>query len=99
MADIYEGKPAVLNQFGAPVERLIYRLCRVDASQEIAGPSMPWPTLCSLSSDCWSSMVTAAAESSAVQSANMGGCRRILLQHGGQLRHQHHWQGYGASPP
>ena len=34
MADIYEGKPAVLNQFGAPVERLIYRLCRVDASRE-----------------------------------------------------------------
>jgi K+-transporting ATPase ATPase A chain len=35
MADIYEGKPAILNQFGAPIERLIYRLCGVDPSQEM----------------------------------------------------------------
>jgi len=35
MADIYEGKPAVLNQFGAPVERLIYRLCGVKESEEM----------------------------------------------------------------
>jgi potassium-transporting ATPase potassium-binding subunit len=35
MADIYEGKPAVLNQFGAPIERLIYRLCGVDESKEM----------------------------------------------------------------
>jgi len=35
MADIYEGKPAILNQLGAPLERLIYRLCGVDSSQEM----------------------------------------------------------------
>jgi len=36
MADIYEGKPAILNQFGAPVERLIYRLCGVKESEEMS---------------------------------------------------------------
>jgi K+-transporting ATPase ATPase A chain len=35
MARIYEGEPAVLNQVGVPVERLIYRLCGVDASKEM----------------------------------------------------------------
>jgi K+-transporting ATPase ATPase A chain len=35
MAAIYEGKPAVLNQFGAPIERLIYRLCGVKESEEM----------------------------------------------------------------
>jgi K+-transporting ATPase ATPase A chain len=35
MADIYEGKPAILNQFGAPIERFIYRLCGVDESKEM----------------------------------------------------------------
>jgi potassium-transporting ATPase potassium-binding subunit len=34
MANIYEGKPALLNRIGAPFERLIYRLCGVDASEE-----------------------------------------------------------------
>jgi potassium-transporting ATPase potassium-binding subunit len=35
MANIYEGKPAILNQFGAPIERLIYRLCGVKESEEM----------------------------------------------------------------
>ena len=35
MADIYEGKPAILNQFGAPIERLIYRVCGVNESEEM----------------------------------------------------------------
>ena len=35
MARIYERQPALLNRIGAPVERLIYRLCGVDAAQEM----------------------------------------------------------------
>jgi len=35
MADIYEGKPALLNRWGAPLERLIYRLCGVDPAVEM----------------------------------------------------------------
>ena len=35
MARIYEGQPAVLNRFGAPLERLVYRLCGVDRAQEM----------------------------------------------------------------
>jgi K+-transporting ATPase ATPase A chain len=35
MANIYEGKPAILNQLGAPLERLIYRLCGVKESEEM----------------------------------------------------------------
>ncbi|MDB5807946.1 MAG: potassium-transporting ATPase subunit KdpA [Betaproteobacteria bacterium] len=35
MARIYSDEPAVLNRAGAPFERLIYRLCRVDASKEM----------------------------------------------------------------
>jgi K+-transporting ATPase ATPase A chain len=35
MAQIYEGKPALLNRLGAPVERLLYRLCGVDPEQEM----------------------------------------------------------------
>ncbi len=35
MADIYEGKPALLNRWGAPLERLIYRLCGVDPAGEM----------------------------------------------------------------
>ncbi len=35
MARIYEGEPAFLNRIGAPFERLIYRLCGVDASKEM----------------------------------------------------------------
>jgi K+-transporting ATPase ATPase A chain len=34
MANIYEGKPALLNRIGAPVERLIYRASGVDAAKE-----------------------------------------------------------------
>ena len=34
MANIYEGRPVVLNRVGAPFERLIYRLCGVDAAKE-----------------------------------------------------------------
>src|SRR5471032_1355385 len=36
IANIYEGKPALLNRIGAPFERLIYRASCVDASKEIA---------------------------------------------------------------
>jgi K+-transporting ATPase ATPase A chain len=36
MAAIYEGKPAILNQLGAPLERLIYRLCGVKESEEMS---------------------------------------------------------------
>ena len=35
MAAIYEGKPAILNQLGAPLERLIYKLCGVTESEEM----------------------------------------------------------------
>ena len=35
MAAIYEGRPAVLNRLGAPLERLIYRLCGVKESEEM----------------------------------------------------------------
>src|SRR5882762_9722194 len=35
MARIYEGQPALLNRFGAPLERLIYRLCGVLPDQEM----------------------------------------------------------------
>jgi K+-transporting ATPase ATPase A chain len=35
MANIYEGKPALLNRWGAPLERLIYRVCGVDPAAEM----------------------------------------------------------------
>ncbi len=35
MARIYEGEPAVLNRIGAPFERLLYRVCGVDAQREM----------------------------------------------------------------
>ena len=35
MARIYEGQPAFLNRLGAPIERLVYRLCGVDPEQEM----------------------------------------------------------------
>ena len=35
MANIYEGKPALLNRWGAPLERLIYRLCGVHPAAEM----------------------------------------------------------------
>ncbi len=35
MANIYEGKPALLNRWGGPLERLIYRLCGVDPAAEM----------------------------------------------------------------
>jgi K+-transporting ATPase ATPase A chain len=35
MARIYEGQPAFLNRFGAPFERLIYRVCGIDAQREM----------------------------------------------------------------
>jgi potassium-transporting ATPase potassium-binding subunit len=35
MARIYQDEPAVLNRIGAPFERLLYRLCRVDPAQEM----------------------------------------------------------------
>jgi potassium-transporting ATPase potassium-binding subunit len=36
MAAVYEGRPPILNQFGAPIERLIYRLCGVKESEEMS---------------------------------------------------------------
>ena len=35
MARIYGGEPAVLNRFGAPFERLLYRVCGVDPQREM----------------------------------------------------------------
>jgi K+-transporting ATPase ATPase A chain len=35
MANVYEGKPALLNRFGAPLERLIYRVCGIDPAAEM----------------------------------------------------------------
>jgi len=35
MARIFEGQPAVLNTLCGPSERLLYRLCGVDASKEM----------------------------------------------------------------
>jgi K+-transporting ATPase ATPase A chain len=34
MARIYEGQPSLLSRIGAPLERLIYRLCGVDSAKE-----------------------------------------------------------------
>jgi len=35
MARIYEGQPALLNRIGAPLERLLYRVCGVDPQREM----------------------------------------------------------------
>jgi K+-transporting ATPase ATPase A chain len=35
MARIYEGQPAALNRVGAPLERVIYRMCGVDPAHEM----------------------------------------------------------------
>jgi K+-transporting ATPase ATPase A chain len=35
MARIFEGQPAVLNTIGGPFERLLYRVCGVDAAKEM----------------------------------------------------------------
>src|SRR5262249_48393304 len=35
MARIYDDRPAVLNRWGAPFERLLYRLCGVDPAREM----------------------------------------------------------------
>jgi K+-transporting ATPase ATPase A chain len=35
MARIYAGEPAVLNRIGGPFERLIYRLCGIDANRDM----------------------------------------------------------------
>jgi potassium-transporting ATPase potassium-binding subunit len=35
MARIYEGRPALLNRVGAPFERLLYRVCGIDAQREM----------------------------------------------------------------
>jgi K+-transporting ATPase ATPase A chain len=35
MARIYEGEPAFLNRFGAPFERLLYRVCGVNPQREM----------------------------------------------------------------
>jgi K+-transporting ATPase ATPase A chain len=35
MARIYQGEPAFLNRIGAPFERLLYRVCGVDAGREM----------------------------------------------------------------
>ena len=35
MARVYEGQPAVLNRFGAPVERILYKVCGIDPQREM----------------------------------------------------------------
>src|SRR5262249_1703208 len=35
MARIYEGQPAVLNRWGAPLERALYRVCGIDPEREM----------------------------------------------------------------
>ena len=35
MANVYEGRLAILNRFGAPVENCLYRLCGVNSAQEM----------------------------------------------------------------
>ncbi|HEY6721871.1 MAG TPA: potassium-transporting ATPase subunit KdpA, partial [Burkholderiales bacterium] len=45
MANIYEGRPAILNQFGAPLERLIYRLSGVKESKEMSWTQYALATL------------------------------------------------------
>jgi potassium-transporting ATPase potassium-binding subunit len=35
MADIYEGRPALLNRWGVPLERLLYRACGIDLAEEM----------------------------------------------------------------
>lgn len=35
IARVYEGRPAGLNTFGAPLERALYRVCGVDAQREM----------------------------------------------------------------
>ncbi len=35
MARVYEGQPAFLNTLGAPVERVLYRVCGIDSAREM----------------------------------------------------------------
>jgi K+-transporting ATPase ATPase A chain len=35
MARIFEGQPALLNRIGAPLEKLLYRICGVDPAREM----------------------------------------------------------------
>jgi len=35
MARIYQGEPAFLNRLGAPLEKLLYRICGIDPAQEM----------------------------------------------------------------
>jgi len=35
MARVYEGRPAVLNRIGAPVERVLYKCCSIDPDREM----------------------------------------------------------------
>ena len=35
MARVYEGQPALLNTLGAPVERVLYRVCGIDPAREM----------------------------------------------------------------
>ena len=64
MARIYEGKPALLNQVGGPVERLLYRVCGVDAEREmrwteyaVAAHGLQHPRRCWSSTRCSASRI------------------------------------------
>src|SRR6185295_14435910 len=35
MARVYEGRPALLNRVGAPIERVLYKVCGVDSQREM----------------------------------------------------------------
>jgi len=35
MARVYEGQPSILNTLGAPVERVLYRICGIDPAREM----------------------------------------------------------------
>ena len=45
MANIYEGKPALLNRVGAPFEQLVYRLCGIDPAEEMRWTQYAMATL------------------------------------------------------
>ena len=91
MANVYEGGPSRLDRVFGPVERLIYRACRIDPERE-----QRW-NIYALSLLAFSVVgflllyvMHAAAERPAVQPHRHGQRRaRAVVQHRGQLRHQH----------
>ena len=95
MARIYEGQPGCPEPLGAPLERLIYRLCGVDPEQEMRWTQYALATL-------WFSLlgvlaVYALQRLQAVLPLNpqnlAGGVARFFVQYGDQLRHEHQLAG------